>query len=146
MPDMVPFGRNYLDGREDFFPSLFRNLFDNELISAMERMQGNFKVDLKEAEDSYLVEADLPGVNKENIDIDYYDNYLIINAKRDESIEDKRENYVRRERHYGEFRRRLYMDNVDEENIEASFKDGVLKIILPKLAKGDERRRRIQIR
>jgi len=146
MPDMVPYGRNYPNRKDDFFPSLFRNLFDKELISTIEGIQGNFRVDLKEAEDEYLVEADLPGVSKENIDIDYYNNYLTINAKRDESIEDKRENYVRRERHYGEFRRRFYIDNVDEANIEATFKDGVLRITLPKLAKGDERRGRIQIR
>ena len=111
----------------------------------MNFMRGNFKVDLKETPDNYLVEADLPGVKKENINIEFDNGNLTISAKRDETLEDKKENYVRRERHYGEFRRNLYIENVDENRIDASFNDGVLKIVLPKLNKGNNNRRRINI-
>jgi HSP20 family protein len=52
---------------------------------------------------------------------------------------------VRRERHYGEFKRSFYVDNVNENEIDASFKDGVLRIVLPKMSKGQERKRKIDI-
>lgn len=100
---------------------------------------------MKETDDKYLVEADLPGVKKEDINIEYDNGNLTISAKRDETLEDKNENYVRRERHYGEFRRSLYIRNVDEDKIDASFNDGVLKIVLPKLNKGNNNGRRINI-
>ncbi|WP_058486197.1 heat shock protein Hsp18 [Defluviitalea phaphyphila] len=147
MFDMMPFRRNSFNRKDDFFAPFFQHFFDDDFFPMMSSMNGNFRVDLKETDDNYIVEADLPGIQKENIDIDYTNNYLTINAKRNEEIiEDKKENYVRRERHYGEFRRSFYIDNVDENNIDASFKNGVLKIVLPKLNKGKTNRRKIDIR
>ncbi len=145
MFDMIPFRKNNLSKRDDFFSPFLKNFFDDDFFSVMSHMQGNFKVDLKETDENYLVEADLPGIKKEAIDIDFHDNYLVISAKRDESMEDKKENYVRRERHYGEFKRSFYIDNVDEDKIQASFNDGVLKVILPKLTKGNDKKRKIDI-
>lgn len=146
MFDLVPFRRNNLTKRDDFFSPFLKSFFDDDFFTALSSMQGNFKVDLKETDENYLVEADLPGIKKEAIDIDFNNNYLVISAKRDESVEDKNENYVRRERHYGEFKRGFYIDNVDEDKIDASFNDGVLKIILPKLNKGNSKKRKIDIR
>ena len=84
-------------------------------------------------------------MNKDSIALDFNNNYLTISAKRDDSIEDKDENFVRRERRYGEFRRSFYIDNVDDKNITASFKDGVLNINLPKLSQGKKQGRKIDI-
>ncbi|QGU96261.1 Hsp20 family protein [Clostridium bovifaecis] len=145
MFDMIPFRRSKLTRREDFLSPFFKNFFDDDFFTALTNMQGSFKVDLKETEEDYLVEADLPGISKESIDIDFDNNYLVITAKRDDSVEDKKENYVRRERHYGELKRSFYIDNVDESKITASFNDGVLKVTLPKLSKGNEKRRKIDI-
>lgn len=142
---MMPYRRKDLTDRDDFFSPFVGNFFNDDFFSLMSNMYGSFKVDLKETDDSYLIEADLPGIKKEAIDIEYCDNQLTISAKRDEAIEDKRENYVRRERHYGEFIRSFHMDNVDENRIDASFNGGVLKIILPKLNKGNGKKRRISI-
>jgi HSP20 family protein len=147
MFEMIPFRKNNngLRRRDDFFNSFIDNFFDNDFIMPMNFMDSNFKVDLKETEDSYLVEADLRGIPKEAIDIDYNNGYLTITAKRDDTVEDKKENYVRRERHYGEFKRSFYVDNVDESKIDASFKDGVLKVTLPKQEKGQNPKRKIDI-
>jgi HSP20 family protein len=147
MFEMIPFRKNNngLRRRDDFFNSFIDNFFDNDFMMPMNFMGSNFKVDLKETEDSYLVEADLPGIPKEAIDIDYNNGYLTITAKRDDTVEDKKENYVRRERHYGEFKRSFYVDNVDESKIDASFKDGVLKVTLPKQEKGQNPKRKIDI-
>lgn len=146
MFEMVPFRRNNLSKRgDDFFGNFFNNFFDDNFLMPANFMGNSFKVDLKETENSYIVEADLPGVPKEAINIEYENNYLIISAKREDNVEDKRDNYVRRERHYGEFRRSFYVDNIDENKIDASFKDGVLMVTLPKTDKENPKKRRIDI-
>ena len=146
MFDLVPFkGRNNLRKRgDDFFNSFIETFFDNDFMP-MNIVGSSFKVDLVETQDSYKIEADLPGIQKEAINIDYNDNYLTISAKRDDTIEDKSENYVRRERHYGEFRRSFYVDNIDESRINAVFKDGVLKVTLPKQENSEPPKRKIDI-
>lgn len=146
MFEMVPFRKNHgLTRGDDFFSPFLKNFFSDDFFSIMNDMNGSFRVDLKENDDNYVVEADLPGIKKEAIDIDYNNNYLTISAKRDDALEEKKENYVRRERHYGEFQRSFYIDNVDENKIDASFSDGVLRITLPKLQKGSIKRRKINI-
>ena len=129
---MVPFRKNNAIRRDDLF-------------SPFNDLQGRFKVDLKETDETYIVEADLHGIKKEAIDIEFNNNYLVVSAKRDESIEDKKENYVSQERHYGEFKQSFYIDNVDESKIDASFNDGVLKVTLPKLNKRMGNKRKIDI-
>lgn len=145
MFDMIPYKRNSLSRRNDFFTPFLKSFFDDDFFSETNGANGNFKVDLKETEDNYLVEADLPGIKKEDINVDFDNNYLVISAKRDDIIEDKNENYVRRERHYGQFQRSFYIDNADRDKIEAAFQNGVLKITLPKLNKENERKTKIDI-
>ncbi|AJD29451.1 heat shock protein Hsp18 [Clostridium sporogenes] len=145
MFDMIPFRKNNLNKKDEFFSPFFNNFFNDEFFSLMNNLQGNFKVDLKETDEDYLVEADLPGVKKEDITVKFQNNYLTISAKRDSSIENKKENFVRQERYYGEFNRSFYINNIDENNIDASFKDGVLKINLPKLDKENSNEKRIDI-
>ena len=145
MFEMIPFNRNNLTRKEDFFSPFWNNFFDDDFFPTMHNLQGNIRVDLKETDENYVVEADLPGIKKDDINIEFNNNYLVISAKRDDSAEDKNENYVTRERHYGEFKRSFYTDNVDESKIDASFNDGVLKIILPKLNKGKDEKKKIDI-
>lgn len=145
MFDMIPFRKNNLNKKDEFFSPFFNNFFNDEFFSLMNNLQGNFKVDLKETDEDYLVEADLPGVKKEDITVKFQNNYLTISAKRDSSIENKKENFVRQERYYGEFNRSFYINNIDENKIDASFKDGVLKINLPKLDKENSNEKRIDI-
>ncbi|KOF58073.1 MULTISPECIES: heat shock protein Hsp18 [Clostridium] len=144
---MVPFRRNNnsVAKRGDYFEDFFNNFFSDDFFAPAVFNNNSFKVDVKEDDNQYLVEADLPGMKKENIALEYENNYLTISAKREDVLEDKRDNYVRRERNYGEFRRSFYVDNVDENNVNASFADGVLKITLPKKEKGKESRKQIDI-
>lgn len=127
---------------------MFDNFFSNDFFAPMQFSNiGNFKVDVQEDEDKYTVAADLPGVKKENIALEYDNNYLTIGAKREDITENKdnTDNFVRRERNYGELKRSFYVDNIDETNIDASFTNGVLKIILPKKVKGKESTKKIDI-
>ena len=102
-------------------------------------------MDGRETEDAYLIEADLPGVKKEAVKVEYENHYLTISAKNEDTVEQKDEDFVRRERHYGEFRRSFYVDNIDENNIAANLADGVLKVTLPKQSKGITGTRKIEI-
>lgn len=149
MFDMVPFKRTgLLKKGGDNFNNFVDNFFNDDFFAPIpfEKMGFGFKVDLKENESSYIVEADLPGVNKDSIDIEYKNNYLTVSAKREEKNEDKSENYVRKEIRYGEFKRSFYVDNVDEDKVTASFNDGVLRVELPKTNKEKVVTKKIEIK
>ena len=66
-------------------------------------LTGSFKAEIRETENEYLIEAELPGVKKEDIELDYEKNNLIRSAKRDEFVEENNKNFRRKERHYGSF-------------------------------------------
>lgn len=143
MFNMVPFRKNNeMLKRGDVFDNLFDEFFSDSFFSPMNvKGFGNgFKVDLKKTDSSYMIEADLPGIKKEDITVEYNNNYLTICAKRENSVDDTKDNYVRRERSYGEFKRSFYVDNINEENIEAKFDNGVLNLTLPKAQKSDGRK------
>lgn len=132
MLHVIPFSN-----KVDFFNEgsaldrLFDDFFNNDFGFC--EMNNVMNVDVRENEKEYLISAELPGVNKENISLEYNDNNLTITATRENVINDDRsENYIRRERNYGTFSRSLYLENVDRENIMAKFENGELKIIAPK--------------
>ncbi|WP_333887856.1 heat shock protein Hsp18 [Clostridium sp.] len=147
MFDMVPFKRNNSIRKGDDVENFFNSFFNNDSLTPfnMNLFNNGLKVDLKETDTSYLIEADLPGIKKDAIDLSFDNNYLTISAKRDDTVEDNKENFIRQERRYGEFKRSFYIDNVDEKNINASFEEGVLKIELPKLEKGKGNSNKIEI-
>ena len=107
-----------------------------------------FKTDIKDEGDHYLLEADLPGFKKDNVNIDIDDGYLTITATRKSEYEDKdkKGNYVRCERSYGSYTRSFSLDGIDSENIAAELVDGVLKLTLPKQVKETPKTRRLEIK
>ena len=110
---------------------LFDNFFNDDFTAAFNG-SNDIKADVRETNEAYLVEAELPGVNKEDLRLDYDNNYLTISAMKNETFEDRQDNYLRQERHYGQIARSFYFDNVDKNKIQARFQNGVLDIILPK--------------
>ena len=90
-------------------------------------------VDIRETEESYVLEAEIPGVTKEDVKIDVKDGVLNMTGERHYGSEDNRENYTRVERCYGAFHRHFTLpDHVDIEKIDAHYKDGILTVSLPK--------------
>lgn len=133
---LVPFGKR----REDSFGQLaksFNDVFNDEFFAPLKSSTLSIRTDVKETEQAYLIEAELPGFKKEEIDIDYTSPYLTIKAVRNEENNEENEQHqvVRKERRYGEFVRRFYVQDVDEAGITASVKDGVLSLKVPKLQK-----------
>lgn len=92
-------------------------------------------VDIKEDKEQnrFVIKADLPGVEKKDISISMEDNTLTIRGHRHEDIKEEKDNYYRVERHTGDFYRRFVLpDSVDRDNIDASTKQGVLEVVIPK--------------
>ncbi len=91
-------------------------------------------MDIRETEDAYIVKTDLPGVKKEDINVTMENGVLTISAESNEDREKKEgERVIRRERHYGKYSRSLRLGtHVDNAKVRASYKDGVLELILPK--------------
>ena len=92
------------------------------------------KTDIKEKKDKYLIDINLPGYEKENIKLGVEDGYLLVHATMNSDKEEKEEGkYVRKERYVGSCSRSFYVgDDVKSEDIKASFKNGTLKIEVPK--------------
>jgi HSP20 family protein len=91
------------------------------------------RVDVCETNDSYIVSADLPGIKKEDIEINLKDNTLTVTGEKKYEAKSDKDNYVRVERKYGKFLRRVSLsENVDKGKIKATYKDGVLEIKIPK--------------
>ena len=95
--------------------------------------QWNPAVDLYEKDDHFVIKAELPGVDKNDIKVDLKDCVLTLSGERTYDNEVKEENYYRKERSYGKFQRAFTLPaDVDSEKITAEFKDGVLRVEVPK--------------
>ena len=104
------------------------------------------RVDASEDDKAYHVTAELPGMSENDIEITFSDNTLTISGEKKEEKEVKEENYHRRERSFGSFRRTFTLPaEVDEKKIAASFKDGVMTIDLPKSQSAQKKAKRITI-
>lgn len=129
---LVPFKfNNGANNRGLSINDMFNDFFNDDMLSEFKSC-GSFKTDIKETPEEYVVHAELPGVKKEDINIDYNNNYLSISATRNNEFEEKKDNYIRRERSYGSVSRGFYINNVNKEAIKAKFDNGVLTIDLPK--------------
>ena len=111
----------------DFFEDFSRNLF-NDFKSNL------IKTDIHETDNEYIVEAELPGISKDNIQVTYEDGVLTISGQQqtDTVDEDKKGKLIRSDRSLTSVRRQYLLENVKEDEIKASYSDGILKVTLPK--------------
>lgn len=129
---MLPniFGENLFDNfMEDFaFPDIDKALYGKHAKNMM-------KTDVKETEDGYEVDIDLPGFQKDEIKMQLDNGYLIISAAKglDKDEKDKKGNYVRRERYAGSMSRSYYVGaHVREEDVHPRYENGILSFQIPK--------------
>lgn len=110
---------------------LFDEMFSDPFFSMKESRL--MKTDIKEIDDGYEIEVDLPGYNKEDIQLEIDNGYLTVTAKKDEEDEEKKKKYIHKERYIGECSRSFFVGkDVKEEDIKAKFKNGTLKLTVPK--------------
>lgn len=134
--------RSYLVGR-DPFARLFDNFFGEDLAPSEDVSNRAWMpaVNIRETESAFLIEAELPGLNKDDVEITLENNLLKLSGERRFEKDTKEENYHRVERSYGSFLRTFSLPSqVDSEGVKANFKDGVLTIEVPKAEEAKPRK------
>lgn len=127
---MIPFERsdnNIFDLFDNFQKQFFRD--SNATLPA-------FRADIRDLDDKFVLDAELPGFNKEDISLDLKEGILTIKAEHKDSQDQKNDKgeYIRRERRYGSFARTFDVSGIDESGISAAYKNGILEVTLPKQA------------
>ncbi|MCM1212616.1 MAG: Hsp20/alpha crystallin family protein [Blautia sp.] len=137
-------------------PAFFEDSFDKLMDDAFRDFWGNnelgrhdaFKTDVIDQGNSYLLQAELPGFRKEDINIDLKNDLLTISASHNEEKEEDANNkYIRRERYYSSYSRSFRVNNIEAGDIDASYNNGILEVIFPKKdAETKEAVQRIEIK
>ncbi len=143
MFDLVPFGSRSRKSRRSSSPA--ERIMDEFLNDTMDMFRSSFKTDVIEKDDEFVIEAELPGMRRDDIEIELQDDVLIIRAEQEAEKEAEEEDYIRRERRTGRFQRSFQIDNIEEEEITAEFENGVLTVCLPKKEPVETERRTIDI-
>jgi HSP20 family protein len=104
-------------------------------------------VDVVEKDEAYEVTAELPGLDEKNVEVALANGILTIRGEKQEEKEEKKKDYHLQERHFGAFERRFPLpDDIDAERIEATFRKGVLTVVLPKTAEARKTAKKIEIK
>lgn len=135
MRNLVPYRPSRLsifDGLDQIFDAVFAEPV---------RRTGAPAVDIREEEDGYLVQADLPGVAEKDLKVSVGDDVLTISARTGKNAERKTDGYLVRERRHAACTRRFVLPrDTDHEGVSASFEDGLLTLTIPKTEAGKARR------
>ena len=141
MFELIPFDRTFrrVAGFDPFRDlAAVEHSFGSGLISA-------FRTDISDTGDAFVLECELPGFKKEDINISIEKDCLSINVERRLDNEEKKNNLVRRERFYGSFSRSFDVTGINTDSIEAKYEDGVLTLTLPRIADTAPASRRLEI-
>lgn len=125
------------EGKDLFDDDLFENFFKPVLKPTTSVM----KTDIKKVEGSYVLDIDLPGFKKEDIKITLKEEYLTVEAtkKREEEKEDEKTQYLRKERYFGTCTRSFYVGDITQEEIDATYEDGILTVTVPDVSAKPEK-------
>ena len=125
---------NLISKQTPFFPSLIDDFINNDWNVKVPSLSSRMPAaNIKELDSQFEIELAIPGKEKDDFEIDLDDGILSISSTQDDKKLDEKENFTRREFSYNSFRRSFSLpDSVDHTKIDANYKDGVLKVLLPK--------------
>ena len=129
------FGENLMDVFDGFDRSFFRNFGSMDRALYGKHAQNMMKTDVKETDDGYEVDIDLPGFKKDEIQLELNNGYLTISTQKalEKDEKNKKGRMLRQERYAGMMQRSFYVgDHITEEDVKASYESGVLHLVLPK--------------
>ncbi len=148
MFNIVPYSRKNggLTRKDDLFgiDRFFEDFFRDPFFARVSSMTTPIKADVRETDKEYIIEAELPGVNKEDIVIDLHDDVLTLGVDIKQEKDEESEGYIYKERQRGSYRRSFNVNNIDNEKVKASYKDGILVVNLPK-SEEEQKTRKINI-
>lgn len=138
---LTPFERKSYD-LFNAFHDFEKDFFGNETSF------NSCKTDIKDKGDKYVLEAELPGFDKQDISLDIDGGFLTLTAEHSSENEEKDNDgkYIRRERSYGSYRRSFDISNVNADKIDAEYKNGILTVALPKKEIAPPETKRLEIR
>jgi HSP20 family protein len=141
--NLVPFRRRQADRAitrfEDAFAGLIDRFFEPDWLGLNRDWAP--PVDVTESDDAIVVKAELPGMKTEDIELSVQGNMLTISGQKREEFEDKRDSFHRVERRYGSFRRDIPLPaEVTGDKVEATYRDGVLTVTMPKAEQAKSKR------
>lgn len=141
---------NFIRTVNDEISSLLNRHFDSYFPEAAYWEESNkfsMPVEMSDKGHTYEIKAELPGVKKEDLDIDIDKNYLTINAIKEEEKNEEDKGYKKSEFRYGEFSRTVYFsEEIDTEKTEAKLEHGILKITAPKLRAEKESKKKLTVK
>ncbi len=144
MANMVPSNRRNrglaTTGFEDLY-NMLDDFFTDPWMTGRNVSRDTFRVDVQAAEKEYIVEAELPGVKKEEVQIEMSDGNLSITVERSEKVDDEGKNYIHRERRYSSMSRTIYLGDATAEGIRAKLEGGVLHVTVPRQPQVENSRR-----
>lgn len=130
MLSILPMTSTNIMTSKEFFDLIWTDVFYDKKIPILKN-QNSFKADLKETNDTYFIDADIPGVNRENIEISYINKFLIISIKRFQAQNNSK--ILNQERSFGEYKRMFYLGSVDMNSLQINYENGELKLSIKKL-------------
>ena len=144
MFELIPFDRS-LRRMANFDP--FRELEDMERsIWGNSHPVSAFRTDVIDTGDAYQLQSELPGFKKDDIRIDVENDVLTISAERKLDSDEKKPNFIKRERFYGSFSRSFDVSGINVDGIEAAYNDGVLTLTMPKKVETAPAKRSLEIK
>lgn len=141
MAVLVPFNRKRTDmslNGLDLFDNMLDDFFADGWLQRRSLNCDTFKVDVREQESDYLIEAELPGIKKDEINISIDENKLSISVTKEEKREEEKNNYLHRERRSCPMQRNIYLAEADSTGIRAKLDDGILTVTVPKKTNADK--------
>jgi len=145
---LTPFSRSAVqknnDGFVDFY-NIIDDFFSDRALPTRNLRNDTFKMDVKENEKEFLIEAEIPGVKREEVKLDYDEGNLIISVQKNEQVDEEKDNDIHRERRVSSMQRGIYLKNIKRDAIDAKLENGILKIIAPKM-EIQENRQQIEVK
>ena len=119
---------------DDFFDEMDKDFFGKKNLLYGKHGRNMMKTDVRETDNTYEVDIDLPGFKKEDINIIYENGYLTISTSKglDKDEKDEQGHYIRQERYVGNMSRSFYLGDIPKEDIKAKYEGGVLRLSVPK--------------
>jgi HSP20 family protein len=145
---LVPwFKREPLYALQKEFDNLFERFFEDAELTPFTEKLFMPQVDIKETKKDIQITAELPGMDEKDIDVSLHEGTLIMKGEKKDEHEDKKEGHHKIERSYGSFCRAIHLpDGIDEEKVKANYRKGVLRVILPKTEKAQEKQKKIEVK
>ncbi len=144
MANLVPSNRRNRGLATTGFEELYNMLddfFTDPWLRGARTVRDTFRVDVQATDKEYVVEAELPGVKKDEVSIEMNDGNLSITVQRSEKADEEGKNYIHRERRYSSMGRTIYLGDAMSEGIHAKLEGGVLHVTVPRQAQASNSRR-----